>query len=52
MFEQEIKAAREAITGKKIGVVMGGYSSERDVSLASGEAIASALEEGDRKSVV
>ena len=33
------------VTNKKIGVLMGGLSSEREVSLASGNAILSALRE-------
>jgi D-alanine-D-alanine ligase len=32
------------IKGKRVGVLMGGLSAERDVSVASGEAIASALD--------
>ncbi len=33
------------VTNKKIGVLMGGLSSEREVSLASGNAVLTALRE-------
>lgn len=39
------------ITNKKIGVLMGGLSSEREVSLATGNAILKALMEKGYKAV-
>jgi len=44
--------SRDLITTKRIGVLMGGFSSERDVSLRSGLAIYQALEELGYNSVL
>ncbi len=43
MFEQAILKAMNDLKGKKIGILMGGYSSEREISLKSGQAVLEAL---------
>ncbi|MBF0274231.1 MAG: D-alanine--D-alanine ligase [Nitrospinae bacterium] len=47
MFEKELIEAKTVLLNKKIGVIMGGYSSEREVSLSSGNAVADALIEAN-----
>ncbi len=40
---------KELITGKRIGVIAGGISAEREVSLKSGNAVFDALNRGGEK---
>ncbi len=43
MFQKLKESAAELLRGKRIGILMGGYSSEREISLKSGEAVLHAL---------
>ncbi len=48
---KEIEEKRALLKAKKIGVLMGGFSKERDISLKSGKAVVKALTSMDYKAV-